>query len=255
MQIAAQLYTLREYLKTPEDVAATLKKVKQIGYNAVQVSGIGPIDSRVVKDLCDQEQLTICATHIPFADLTDKLDEVIEKHLLWNCKYVGLGGLPQEYRTSSEGYASFAKIATDIGRRLKEAGLTFIYHNHDFEFAKFDGKTGIEILLEETDPSAVDFELDVYWVQAGGGDPAEWIKKVEGRMKVVHLKDMTVIAQREPRFAEVGEGNMNFTRILQACQDIGVEWGAVEQDQCYGRDPFDCLATSLRNLQSRGFGV
>ncbi|WP_245856145.1 sugar phosphate isomerase/epimerase family protein [Paenibacillus rigui] len=255
MQIAAQLYTLREHLKTPEDIAATLKKVKQIGYNAVQVSGVGPIDNQALKDLADQEQLTICATHIPFSDLTDKLDEVIAKHQLWGCKYVGLGGLPQEYRASREGYSSFAKLATDIGRKLKEAGLTFIYHNHDFEFVKFDGKTGMDILLEETDPSTVDFELDVYWVQAGGADPAEWIRKVEGRMKVVHLKDMIVTGPREPRFAEVGEGNMNFTRILEACEDIGVEWAAVEQDQTYERDPFESLAISLRNLQSRGFGL
>jgi sugar phosphate isomerase/epimerase len=254
MQIAAQLYTLREFLKTPEDIAATLKKVKQIGYNAVQVSGVGPIDNQALKALADQEKLTICATHIPYSDLTDKLDEVIAKHQLWNCKYVGLGGLPQEYRTSREGYATFAKQASDIGRRLKDAGLTFIYHNHDFEFAKFDGKTGMDILFEESDPSAFDFELDVHWVQAGGADPADWIRKVDGRMKVVHLKDMVVTSARESRFAEVGEGNMNFTRILQACQDIGVEWGAVEQDQCYGRDPFESLTISLRNLQGMGFG-
>lgn len=252
MKIAAQLYTLREFLKTPEDIAETLKKVKQIGYNAVQVSGVGPIDNEALKELADHEQLTICATHIGYSDLANNLDSVIQKHKTWGCQYVGLGGLPQEYRTSAEGYAAFAKEASEIGRKLKAAGLTFIYHNHSFEFAKFDGRTGMDILFEESDPTAFDFELDVYWVQAGGADPVEWINKVNGRMKVVHLKDMAVTGDREQRFAEVGEGNMNFNRILKACNEIGVEWGAVEQDQCYGRNPFESLAISFNNLQKTG---
>lgn len=252
MRVAAQLYTLRDFLKTPEDIADSLKKVKQIGYRAVQVSGLGPIDSRQLKEIADREGLTICATHVPYADLTDNLDAVIEKHKIWGCKYVGLGSMPNEYRTSREGYSAFAKQASEIGRKLNDAGLKFIYHNHNFEFVKFEGKSGMDILLEETDPEAVDFELDVYWVQAGGADPIEWIRKVRGRMKVVHLKDMVIVNGREQRFAEVGEGNMNFPGILEACREIGVEWGPVEQDQCYERDPFESLAISFANLQRLG---
>lgn len=249
MKAAAQLYTLREFLKTPEDIAKSLKKVKQIGYNAVQVSAIGEIGDQELKDIADREGLAICATHIPYPDFTNNLDAVIEKHKTWGCKYVGLGGLPQEFRTSAEGYSTFAKEASEIGRKLKDAGLKFIYHNHNFEFAKFDGKSGLEILLEESDPEAFDFELDVYWVQAGGADPIEWIRKVAGRMKVVHLKDMIVTPEREQLFAEVGEGNMNIPGILEACKETGVEWAPVEQDQCYDRDPFDSLEISYQNLK------
>jgi sugar phosphate isomerase/epimerase len=252
MKVAAQLYTLRDFLKTPEDIAGSLKKVKEIGYNAVQVSGLGPIGDKELKEIADREGLTICATHISYADLKNNLDAVIEKHKLWGCKYVGLGGMPGEYRTSAKGFADFAKEASEIGRKLKEAGLKFIYHNHNFEYAKFDGKCGMDILLEESDPETVDFELDVYWVQAGGADPIEWIRKVKGRMKVVHLKDMVVTVDREQRFAEIGEGNMNFPGILAACREIGVEWAPVEQDRCYDRNPFDSLAISLKNLQKLG---
>lgn len=252
MKLAAQLYTLRDYLRTPEQIETTLGKVKALGYNAVQVSGLGPIDPKLLKQLTDREGLTICATHIGYADMTERLDEVIEKHHLWGCKYVGLGSMPQEFRLSREGYAQFAAKATEIGRRLKSAGLQFIYHNHNFEFVKFNGTTGMDILIEETDPDAVDFELDVYWVQAGGADPVDWIRKVNGRMRVVHLKDMAVTNEREQRFAAVGEGNMNFGRILDACSEIGVEWGPVEQDQCYGRDPFDCLQASYHHLRRLG---
>jgi sugar phosphate isomerase/epimerase len=252
MKMAAQLYTLREYLKTPEQIEATFGKVKAIGYDAVQVSGLGPIDPKQWKQMTDRIGLTICATHIGYADLTERPDEVIETHRLWECKYVGLGSMPQEFRTGKEGYVRFAAKANEIGRRLSDAGLKFIYHNHNFEFAKFDGKTGMDILLEETDPEAVGFELDVYWAQAGGADPADWIRKLNGRMKVVHWKDMTVTSDREQRFAAVGEGNMNFRRILDACKEIGVEWGAVEQDQCYEQDAFDCLRTSYQNLRKLG---
>ncbi len=252
MKAAAQLYTVRNFLKTPEAVAESLKKVKQIGYNAVQVSGLGPIGDQALKDIADHEGLTICATHVPYQDLLDNLDAVIETHKLWGCRYVGLGSMPEQFRGSEQGFRDFAASASEIGRSLNQAGLKFIYHNHDFEFAKFGGKTGMEILLEQSDPEAVDFELDVYWVQAGGADPVEWIRKVEGRMKVVHLKDMIATPERKQRFAEVGEGNMNFAAILEACREIGVEWAAVEQDDCYERNPFDSLAISRTNLLGLG---
>ncbi|NOU71891.1 TIM barrel protein [Paenibacillus sp. LMG 31458] len=255
MKTAAQLYTIRDFLKTPEDISISLKKIKQIGYHAIQVSGIGPIGNKELKEIADREQLTICATHIPYADLTNNLDAVIEKHKIWDCKYVGLGGMPPGNRSSKEGYITFAKEASDIGRKLKQAGLQFFYHNHSFEFAKFDGKTGLEILMEETDPEDFEFLLDLYWVQSGGADPIEWINKLKGRMKLVHLKDFAVMSDMEQRFAEIGEGNMNYSRILEACKQVGVEWAPVEQDDCYGRDPFDCLATSFNYLKKLGLDV
>src|SRR5690606_14114530 len=116
--------------------------------------------------------------------LLGEMDQVIAKHKLWDCRYVGLGGLPTSFRDTREGYEAFAKQASEFGKALQEAGLTFIYHNHDFEFAKYEGATGMDILFNSSETGAVDFELDVYWVQAGGADPIEWIRKVDGRMKV-----------------------------------------------------------------------
>lgn len=252
MKLAAQLYTLREFLKTPEDINETFKKVKQIGYNAIQVSGVGPIGVQELRDIADANGLTICVTHIPHADLFNNLDAVIQKHKAWNCQYVGMGAMPAEYRASAQTYAQFAKDASEIGRKLKDAGLTFVYHNHNFEFARYDGKSGMEILLQESDPETFQFELDVHWVQAGGADPVEWIRKVKGRMDVIHLKDMVVTNDKEVRFAEVGEGNMNFPAILEACRETGVKWAPVEQDNCYGRNPFESLTISLNNLKKLG---
>ncbi len=246
-KIAAQLFTLREYTKTPADIEATMKKVALIGYESVQVSGIGPIEPVRLKEITDKAGLSICATHISFDRLKNDTDALINEHLLWNCKYMGLGAMPAEYRESADTYKAFAREVSKIARDEKAAGLQFIYHNHNFEFVKFDGITGLEILMNESDPDAFHFEIDTYWVQAGGGDPVQWIKKVGGRMKVVHFKDMAVDNERKQLFAEIGEGNLNWPPIIRACEDIGVEWYAVEQDICQ-RNPFESLSISFNNM-------
>lgn len=249
--LGAQLYTVREYMKTPEDIAKSLKRIKEIGYDAVQLSGLGPIDPYQLKDILDKEQLEAGATHISFERMQQDLDGVIREHKLWNCKYVGIGGMPGAYSTSGEGFAKFAKEASEIARKLNDNGLRFVYHNHSFEFQKFDGITGMEILFNESDPEVFEFEIDTYWVQAGGGDPIAWIKKMKNRMGVVHFKDMTISSERKQIMAEVGEGNLNWPGIVEACKEIGVRWYMVEQDVCQ-RNPFESLAISLKNLHSMG---
>ncbi|HEY8350759.1 MAG TPA: sugar phosphate isomerase/epimerase [Clostridia bacterium] len=253
LRIAVQLYTVREFMKTPEDTVNTLKRVKEIGYDAVQVSGTGYIDrekAELVKKAAEELGLEICATHVGFDQLESEMDWMIELHRMWNCRYVGLGAMPDRFRGSREGYVEFAGIANGFGKVLSQNGLRFIYHNHNFEFHKFDGMTGMQILLAETDPEYFDFEIDTYWVQAGGADPIEWIRKLKGRMDVIHFKDM-VMYQGNQTMAEVGEGNLNWNGIIEACRETGVKWAAVEQDICL-RDPFESLGISLRNLEKYG---
>ncbi|MDF2922231.1 MAG: sugar phosphate isomerase/epimerase [Paenibacillaceae bacterium] len=246
-QIAAQLYTLREYAKTAEDLDQTLAKVAKIGYKSVQVSGVGPIDSAQILASTERYGLSICATHYGYEKLTEDLDTVISEHKLWNCKYVGIGSMPAAYRKAGrEGYEQFAREFSKIGERLQEEGLQFIYHNHRFEFECFEGLTGIEWLMQASDPEDFHFELDTYWAQAGGVDPAQWIYWLNGRMKVVHLKDMAIVDDQQV-FAEIGQGNMNWDSIIRACREIGTEWYIVEQDVCR-RDPFESLAMSYRYL-------
>ncbi len=250
--LAAQLYTIRDFTKTTEDFAASMTKIREIGYTAVQVSAIGPISDADVKRIADDNGLTICITHVrpPEALWTD-LDAVIEQHHFWNCKHVAIGMMPKAYLADGEaGYQHFAAEANQIGEKLHQAGLTFSYHNHSFEFVRFGHRTGLDILFDETDPAYLQATLDTYWVQHGGGDPIAWIKRLKNRMPVVHLKDM-VIVDREQTMAEVGEGNMNWVGILDACRDANVEWYAVEQDICQ-RAPFESLTISYNNLQAMG---
>ena len=250
--IAAQMYTVRDATKTPTDIAETLKKVKTMGYDAMQVSAFGPVDPKELKTMADGEGLEICATHTGFDRMRDDTQAVIDEHLLWGCKYPAIGSLPASYREAGEaGFVQFAKDASEVGRKLADAGLTFGYHNHNFEFQKFGSRTALEIILEESDSQTVQLEIDVYWVQAGGADPAAWIRRAKGRIDLVHVKDMAIVG-REQRFAEVGEGNLNWPAIFEAGRESGTRWYIVEQDRCYDRDPFDSLEISLKNLKAMG---
>jgi len=247
--IAAQLYTLREFTKTPADIAQTLKKVKEMGYHAVQTSALGPIDPKELKKIVDDLDLTICATHVAYERLRDDTAAIAAEHILWGCKFPAIGGLPGSYR-NAEGFHRFAKEASEVARKLKTYGLTFGYHNHSFELEKFGDKTGLRILYDESDPEVFTSEIDTYWVQHGGGDPAAWIRSLKGRAHIVHFKDMTMKGSTQ-LMAEVGEGNLNWPAILDACKEAGVRWYIVEQDTCQ-RSPFESLAISLRNMKKWG---
>lgn len=247
--IAVQLYTLRDFLRTPEEIAATLRRVKQLGYDAVQLSGLGPIAPQELATLLRNEGLTAAATHVSFARLQTDIQAIIDEHLCWGCQHVAIGSMPVEYR-NAEGYLRFAEEANEVARTLQAAGLTFSYHNHSFEFTKYDDKLGMDLIYEHTDPALVLAEIDTFWVQHGGGDPIAWIRRMKNRMVIVHFKDMTSV-DGTPTMAEVGEGNLNWPGIVQACRETGVKWYAVEQDVCR-RDPFESLAISLAHMKALG---
>lgn len=246
LQLAAQLYTLRDFIQNITDFRKTLRKVKAMGYDSFQYSGAGPLDPAVVRDVMNEVGIPMSATHVNPYHLKDSLPRLISEHRLLDCSFVGIGMMPEEYRGSYEGILRFAREFNEVGKALRSEGMTLIYHNHSFEFGKRNGKRILDILLEETDPGCFDIELDTYWVQAGGGDPIQWIHRVDGRMRYIHLKDMGVEGFT-PFTAPVGEGNLNWEGILKACMNTGVEICAVEQDQCQG-SPFDCLQTSYDNL-------
>jgi sugar phosphate isomerase/epimerase len=258
--LAAQLYTVRQFVQTAPDLAASLKKVRDIGYTAVQISGIGPIPDTDVKAMVADLGLTICITHTSPDELWNDLDRVIARHELWDCPHVAIGSMPQSYRARGEaGFRQFAAEAAAIGKRLTAAGLDFSYHNHSFEFVRFPAtvspqvrgkRTGLDVIFDESDPRYLKAEPDTYWIQHGGGDPAAWIRKLAGRVPVVHLKDM-VIQDGKQVMAEIGEGNLNWPAILDACRKAGVEWYAIEQDECQ-RDPFESLRISYENLSGMG---
>ncbi|MBN1286882.1 MAG: sugar phosphate isomerase/epimerase [Anaerolineae bacterium] len=250
--IGLNLYTLREFAQTAGDLADTLKKVKAAGYDYVQLSGVGPIDPKEVKTMLDGEGLGVCATHVRLDRLFNDLNAVVEEHLLWECKNAAIGGIFGPEWQSAEGYAHFAKEGGEIARRFAEHGITFSYHNHYHEFHKFGDKLGMEILAAGSEPMG--FEIDTYWVQYGGADPAAWIEKMAGRAPLVHFKDMSIDKDRAEGvhiMAPVGEGNLNWPAILAACQKAGARWHIVEQDHHPNGKPFENVATSVRNMKEK----
>ena len=249
--VGAQLYTVREFTKDIQGVAESMKKVADIGYTTVQTSGFGPVDPKEVAKIAEDNGLAIVSTHTNWDRFLNDLDAVIEEHLLYKCSHPAIGSLPGEYGFA-DGVRRFIDELGPIVERLDQVGMDFSYHNHNHEFARYGDKTMMQMLYEEADPSVLKFAVNVYWVQAGGADPALWVRKCAGREPLLHLKDMRVTPQREQRFAEVGEGNLNWEAILAAAKESGVEWYLVEQDRCYDRDPFESLAISYRNLRAMG---
>jgi sugar phosphate isomerase/epimerase len=244
-QIAAQLYTLREFTQTADQFAKTLQKVRALGYSSVQVSAIGPIPPADVARILKNEGISCCATHASFDRMKNDSAALIGELKSWDCKYTALGGFfPKDPVTAD--WHRFADEFNQAAANFVGSGIQLGYHNHNHELAKFDGKTALQILLDRLDP-AIFFEIDTYWITAGGGDPAQWISKVANRIPCVHLKDMGIHPSREQFMMEVGEGNLNWPAILSACAASKVEWYIVEQDTCY-RDPFESLGISLKNL-------
>ncbi len=246
-KFAAQLYTVRASCKTAEDLAHSLRKIRDIGYAGVQVSGIGPIPAEDVARAARDAGLEIMASHVPWQRFLDELDEVLRVHELWSCRHPAVPNLPAAYHTA-EGVDRFVDELGPVAERLTRAGLDLAYHNHAREFMRFGTRTWLELLYDRASPEQLKGELDTYWVQVGGGDPVAWVRRLAGRMPVAHLKDLVVGPEGDQRYAEVGEGNLNWPLILHEAERGGVEWYAVEQDQCYERDPFDSLALSYANL-------
>lgn len=251
MKIGTQGYTVRAYAQNESDLRQTAKKLRDIGFRALQVSAFGPIAPETVREICGENGLEIVVTHTDPARILADTPGVIRDHQALGCRHVGIGMMPEKYRGSLEGVREFLADYDEAARALAAAGMKLHYHNHAFEYGKEGDRCLIDIMREETDPDRWGFILDVYWTQYGGRDPAAEILNFAGRIDVLHLKDAKM-AGFDRRFAAIGDGNLDFEAILAAAADAGVGCAMIEQDDCYGRDPFDELALSAKNLLALG---
>ena len=255
-KLSAQLYTLRDFCKTAEDFAKTMKRVRKIGYRHVQISGIGPIPACEVRAILDDTGLTAIGAHIGLNDFRENLPSVIERCHTWGTEYVAIPWMPASQITSGAGWKAHAKEFSKYGKLLQKEGITVQYHNHCFEFQKYKLgtklMTGLEILYRESDAKYLQAEIDTHWVARGGGNPATWIRGMKGRTDQVHFKDM-VILNDQPVMAEIGQGNLEWDAIIAACAEAGVKDVIVEQDICpITNDPFKSLEISYKFLKAKG---
>ncbi len=246
-QVGAQLYTVRDFIQEPAQIARSLQKIRAIGYQAVQVSGMGAIEEAELVRMCAGEGLTICATHEPTAKILDEPERVAERLHHLGCKYTAVpfpGGLDA---SSVPNVLDFAHRMDKAGSVLHQAGCTLMYHNHAMEFVRLNNKTILEHFYDSTSPENLAGEIDTYWVQFGGGDPVAWCRKLKNRLPVIHLKDYAFTPENKPAFAEIGHGNLNIPAIIEAAEGSGCKWFVVEQDTTPG-DPFDSLRLSFEFL-------
>ena len=251
--IGAQLYSVRTLAQNAEDLKKTLTSLKEMGYNTCQLSGQSrEIPDEVVRDVLQETGMTPVVTHNSMDDFDNQLDALIRRHKTWGVKYAGLGAMSGEYRKDAQGFLAFAKHVNEIAKKLHDEGLTFVYHNHAFEFTRFDGVLGMDILFENFAPEA-QFELDTYWVQAGGCNPVDWIRKVNGRMDVGHFKDMAgnIEGGAHQKMVPIGSGNLNWPEIIRACEETGVRFVEIEQDNAVEAEcPLGQMKSSIDFLKT-----
>lgn len=277
-KIGIQMMVLRQQI-IDDGVYAVMKKLKDIGFSCVEVSQVemSPENvaelSRACKDF-DIEIAAMSAAVEPMRpgmeSLEHDFDKIVADCKTLNCNYLRVGMLPFGYIGSLEKTLAFAKKCDEMAERLEEHGISFYYHNHHIEFIKYDGEYLLDLIRDNT--QKLGFEIDVHWVQRGGENPAQYIKKFQGKLELLHLKDYVVVepdfSQLDPkdmakfmkaftdviRFAEVGEGNLDFPAIIQSGLDTGAKYLIIEQDDTYGKDPYQCLALSRSNLVKMGYG-
>lgn len=251
MIIGAQAFTLRDFTKTENDIESTLKKIKAMGYNCLQVSAFGDIAPERLRDLAQENKLDIIITHTSADRILYDTQAVINEHKTFNCKNIGIGCMPEKYQGSLEGARAFISDFNEAAKEINKSGLKLHYHNHGFEFQKTNGKTWFDTMVEETSPELWGFIVDLYWVQYGGICPADQLEKMAGRVDVCHFKDMEIVGNKQ-RTAPIMQGNLNWDKIIDVCNKTGVEYAMIEQDETYGKFPFEELRISYENLKKAG---
>lgn len=248
MKLGAQLYSLRTFAQTPEDLKATLLKLKKMGYQNAQFSGVAYMEPEVWATISKETGMEIVCTHNSFDRIVNDTDRLIEEHKIFGCPVIGIGSMPNEYRGTLAGLEAFLAVMEAPVKKIEAAGLHFAYHNHHFEFAPFSDAEGCAMdLMIERCPTW-HFILDTGWVNFAGKNVVEYIERIGGeRLRDVHFKefktnDMSTICP-------CGEGFSDFPAIIAACQKVGVKHALVEQDNAPEKpDPFNEMQRSAEYL-------
>ena len=237
-------------IAAPEGVKAAFRKMKEIGYQTVQLSAICEMDAAELKSISEQTGLPIVTTHTPPARILNDTDAVIAEHKLFGCPEVGIGAMPAEYQGSIEGVRKFIADYTPAMKKIRAAGLRFAYHNHAFEFEDLGGTNAYEVLIKEM--PELFFIVDTYWLRYAGQDVLKTIERLKDRIVSVHFKDMA--GEPKGKICPCGDGCIDFLPIMQLCDALHIPEALVEQDNAPETDSYECMAKSFKALRGM-FGI
>ncbi len=249
MCLGAQMFTVRNYTKTLEDYRFVMKRLGEIGYKTCQMSGFNTevITPEIIREESEKNNIRVVLTHTNPQRVLNETDAVIAEHSVFHCDAIGIGGMPgtRDY----DGIMKFAEDFAPVIEKIKKAGKVFLYHNHRWEFERFNGKYVIEWIMENTDPEGCKLTFDAYWATAAGIDAAAFIRQYGDRIFCTHFKDMAV-KEDKVVMTELLTGNMNYDAIMAACAEKGIHDLFVEQDNVY-MDSIESMKISHDNMKAR----
>ncbi len=259
LPIAVQVYSVRDAAQA--DLYGTLKEIKKMGYDGVEFAGLYGHTPAEIKEWCRELDLTPISAHVALLEMLKNPIGELSRYAEIGCKYVAVPYLIPEHRPEHENFPYVVEFIKILCKAARSLGMTMLYHNHDFEFLSINGKYALDTIYDSISEDLLKTELDTCWVNIGGEDPAEYIKKYANRSPVVHLKDfvgdrsedmyeLIGIEKKAPmrpsnfEFRPVGKGSQDFPAILKAAREAGAEWVVVEQDQA------TCGLTSLESIKA-----
>ena len=269
LPVAVQVYSVRE--DAAADLRGTLEKIKAMGYAGVEFAGLYGHAPEDVKRMCEEVGLVPISAHVPYVDMIADPQGVLSQYATIGCQFVAVPYLREEHRPDGGQFDQVIQNIAMLGKVAKKLGIQLLYHNHEFEFMTINGKYALDILYDSVPAEYLQTELDVCWVNVGGENPADYIRKYSGRSPVVHLKDfngekgeamyeLIGMDDKKPKrpsdfeFRPVGSGAQDFPAILAAAEDAGATWVVVEQDKpSMGLTPMESVAKSRDYLKTLGY--
>lgn len=272
-KVGLQLFSIRDEME--KDMDKALKTVKEMGYDYVEFAGYFGKTAEEVKALLDKHGLTAVSVHQGYdVFLTDEKYNIDYLKTI-GVKYCAIPWMDRKKHAGGELFKQTVEEITKVAKALKAAGIQMLYHNHDFEFEKYEGKFLLEWLYDSIPADLLQTELDTCWVRYAGNDPAEYMKKYKGRADVLHLKDFvcskfaggpvyTLIDDEGKEgekaensgdnfeFRPVGSGVQDFPAILKAAEEIGIEYLIVEQDNWPTASALESAKQSREYLKTLG---
>lgn len=250
LPIAVQVYSVRE--EAERDFAGTMKKLGEMGYDGVELAGLYGKSAEEIRDSIKAAGLTAISAHVSYDELAGDLEKTLQDYETIGCRYIVIPWLGEDRRFGAALYEETIKGIPVISEGCKKHGMTLLYHNHDFEFAKtLDGTYALDQLYAEVPADVLGAEPDTCWIKVGGPDPSEWLKKYSGRCPLVHVKDFR---RREDGvdLLALGEGEQDFPTLVKTAKECGAQWLVIEQDDHPYGTPMGDMKKSLDYLRELG---